>query len=137
MIIGTGLQVGLGAMYIILPGVVPAFFAGGTSGIFGNATGGWKGAILGPFIMGIVLAFGTGWLIPFTGDLYKTGATFGDPFYATVGLAFAKWGELVGKGGVVGIIALVVAVALVLYVFISGRNYKEIEGEEIEGEAKQ
>jgi len=109
--------------------VVPAFFAGGTSGIFGNATGGWKGAIFGPFIMGVVMAIGTGWLIPLTGDLYKTGATFGDPFYATVGLAFAKWGDFVGKGGVLGIIAIAVAVALVVLVFALSRKYKEIEEE--------
>jgi PTS system ascorbate-specific IIC component len=127
MIIGTGLQVGLGALYVILPGVVPAFFAGGTSGIFGNATGGWKGAIVGPFIMGIVMAIGTGWLIPMTGELYNKGATFGDPFYATVGLAFAKWGDIVGKGGVLGIIAIIVAVALVVLVFVLGRKYKGLD----------
>jgi PTS system ascorbate-specific IIC component len=129
MIVGTGLQLGLSTLYVILPGVVPAFFAGGTSGIFGNATGGWKGAIFGPFIMGVVMAIGTGWLIPLTGDLYKTGATFGDPFYATVGLAFAKWGDFVGKGGVLGIIAIAVAVVLVILVFAMSRKYKEIEEE--------
>ena len=90
MIIGMFIQFGTGAAYIILPGIVPAFFAGGTAGIFGNSTGGWKGAIVGPFIIGVILAIGTGLLIPSTGALADTGSTFGDPFYATVGLIFAK-----------------------------------------------
>lgn len=132
MIVGTGLQWGLGALYIILPGVVPAFFAGGTSGIYGNASGGWKGAVVGPFIMGVVMAIGTGWLIPLTGDLYETGATFGDPFYATVGLVFAKWSDFVGQGGILGILSLVVAAALVVLVFALGRKYKGIEEEKSE-----
>ncbi|TCS79960.1 PTS ascorbate transporter subunit IIC [Pectinatus cerevisiiphilus] len=90
MIIGMFIQFGINSVYIILPGIVPAFFAGGTAGIFGNSTGGWKGAIVGPFIVGIVLTIGTGYLIPSTGALANTGSTFGDPFYATIGLAFAK-----------------------------------------------
>lgn len=90
MIIGMFVQFGMNSIYIILPGIVPAFFAGGTAGIFGNSTGGWKGAVIGPFIVGIVLAIGTGYLIPSTGALATTGSTFGDPFYATVGLIFAK-----------------------------------------------
>mgnify|MGYP007112085303 CR=1 FL=1 len=52
-----------------------------------------------------------------------------DSFYATVGLAFAKWGDFVGKGGVLGIIAIAVAVALVVLVFALSRKYKEIEEE--------
>ena len=33
--------------YTVFPAIVPAFFEGGTAGIFGNATGGKRGAILG------------------------------------------------------------------------------------------
>lgn len=127
MVIGTALQVVFKSPYIILPGIVPAFFAGGTSGIFGNAKGGWKGAVVGPFIMGLVMQIGTGLLIPFTGELFDKGATFGDPFYATVGLAFAKAGDLVGKGGVIGYITLAAVVLLTVLVFILGKNYKHLD----------
>ncbi|MBP2072431.1 PTS ascorbate transporter subunit IIC [Thermoanaerobacterium butyriciformans] len=121
MIIGMFVQLGLGAFYIILPGIVPAFFAGGTAGIFGNSTGGWKGAIVGPFIMGIVLAVGTGYLIPNTGALASTGSTFGDPFYATVGLGFAKWVKEMTVSPIVGTIILLLVVA-VLYALGRSRN---------------
>jgi len=105
---------GTGAFFIILPGIVPAFFAGGTAGIFGNSTGGWKGAIVGPFIIGIVLAVGTGFLIPSTGALASTGSTFGDPFYATVGLGFAKWVKEMTVSPLVGGL-VVVAIVIVIY----------------------
>lgn len=120
MIIGMFAQLGMNAAYIILPGVVPAFFAGGTAGIFGNSTGGWKGAVIGPFIIGIVLAIGTGWLIPSTGALSQTGSTFGDPFYATAGLAFAKWVKLVGNSPLIGFITLLVVVFVIR--FLSQRS---------------
>lgn len=112
MIVGMFAQLGIHAVYIILPGIVPAFFAGGTAGIFGNSTGGWKGAIVGPFIMGIILAIGTGWLIPSTGALAKTGSTFGDPAYATIGLVFAKICKLFTSNP---ILAGLIVVAIVLW----------------------
>lgn len=43
---------------IIIPPLVMLFFPGGASGVFGNSTGGVKGAILGGSICGILLAFG-------------------------------------------------------------------------------
>jgi len=127
MVIGTALLLVFKSPYVILPGIVPAFFAGGTSGIFGNAKGGWKGAMFGPFIMGLVMQLGTALLIPFTGALFDKGATFGDPFYATVGLAFAKAGDLVGKGGVLGYIVLAALVLLTVLVFVLGKNYKQLD----------
>ena len=56
--------------------------------------------------MGMVLAVGTGYLIPSTSTLVSTGSTFGDPFYATIGLAFAKWANLVTISPLRGIIVL-------------------------------
>ena len=38
--------------------MITVFFPGAAAGVFGNSTGGWKGAILGGFIMGVLLAFG-------------------------------------------------------------------------------
>lgn len=39
-------------MIVIIPGVVPHFFVGAAAGVFGNATGGRRGAILGAFAHG-------------------------------------------------------------------------------------
>jgi len=72
---------------IILPGLLPCFFAGGSAGVVGNNIGGIKGAIVGPIIIGLILTIGTGYLAFFTDpELLATGATFGDPSYASIGL---------------------------------------------------
>ncbi|UVD81823.1 PTS transporter subunit IIC [Mycoplasma iguanae] len=45
------------AAAVILPGLVPHFFLGATSGVFGNVKGGIWGAIIGSFVMGIFITF--------------------------------------------------------------------------------
>jgi PTS system ascorbate-specific IIC component len=87
-LIGLSLQLFLlKTSNIIIPGLLPCFFSGGAAGVVGNNVGGFKGAIIGPLITGILLTLGTGFLVNFTdADLLATGATFGDPSYATTGL---------------------------------------------------
>ena len=55
-VIGMLILGAVGAV-LIIPGLVPHFFCGATAGIYGNATGGKKGAIIGAFINGLLLAF--------------------------------------------------------------------------------
>lgn len=43
---------------VIIPPLIMLFFPGGASAVFGNSTGGIKGAILGGVICGLMLAFG-------------------------------------------------------------------------------
>jgi PTS system ascorbate-specific IIC component len=43
---------------VVIPNMITVFFPGAAAGVYGNSTGGWKGAILGGAIMGIMLAFG-------------------------------------------------------------------------------
>ncbi|MDQ0513958.1 PTS system ascorbate-specific IIC component [Mycoplasmoides fastidiosum] len=60
-IVGLGITIGLsqGAFIpaVILPGLVPHFFLGATNGIYGNAKGGYLGAILAAFTVGILITF--------------------------------------------------------------------------------
>ncbi|HUV16557.1 MAG TPA: PTS ascorbate transporter subunit IIC [Pelolinea sp.] len=43
---------------VVIPNMITVFFPGAAAGVYGNSTGGWKGAILGGLIMGLLLAFG-------------------------------------------------------------------------------
>lgn len=43
---------------VIIPPMIMLFFPGGAGGVYGNSTGGWKGALLGGAICGTLLAFG-------------------------------------------------------------------------------
>ncbi|MFC7393369.1 PTS ascorbate transporter subunit IIC [Scopulibacillus cellulosilyticus] len=102
---------------IVLPGVVPHFFCGATAGVFGNATGGRRGAILGSFIQGIVISFMPLALMPVLGNLGFANSTFSDTDYGVVGLFLGGLGT---TGGIVMIttgIFAVLAIMLLLTVF--------------------
>lgn len=70
---------------LIIPGVVPHFFVGATAGVFGNATGGRRGCIIGSFINGLLLAFLPIVLLPILGDLGFQNTTFSDADFVAVG----------------------------------------------------
>lgn len=45
------------APVVFIPAANVCFFLGGTAGVFGNSTGGWRGALAGSFVMGFLLSF--------------------------------------------------------------------------------
>lgn len=71
---------------MIVPGVVVHFFAGGASGVYGNATGGLRGAVLGSFVQGIFISFIPMLLLPILGALGFEATTFSDFDLGVVGL---------------------------------------------------
>lgn len=71
---------------IILPGVVPHFFCGATAGVFGNATGGIRGAVFGAFAQGLLITFLPVLLMPVLGDLGFANTTFSDADFGVVGI---------------------------------------------------
>lgn len=71
---------------IILPGVVPHFFCGATAGVFGNATGGKRGAFIGGFAHGLLITFLPVLLMPVLGDLGFANTTFSDADFGVVGI---------------------------------------------------
>ena len=105
----------LGALggVLIIPGMVPHFFCGATAGIFGNATGGRKGAILGSFVNGLFLAFLPATLLSVLGKLGFANTTFGDFDFGLIGILLGRTGESAGAIGIY-IIAAVLAIVLVL-----------------------
>jgi len=52
---------------LVFPALIPTFFTGAVTAIFGNSTGGRRGAIAGSFINGLILIFGQAFLIPYIG----------------------------------------------------------------------
>lgn len=85
-IIGKGT---LGA--VILPSMIIHFFIGGPSGIFGNATGGWKGALLGGFLSGVIAALLNGFAYTASSAVNVTwqGISFGDSDMGFIGAVLA------------------------------------------------
>ena len=97
---------------LIIPGLVPHFFCGATAGIYGNATGGRRGAMVGSFINGLFLAFLPAFLLPVLGQLGFNNTTFGDFDFGVLGILLGKVGNAMGNVGVYIIIA-VLAVVLI------------------------
>lgn len=71
---------------VVIPVAVPYFFIGATAGVFGNATGGWKGAVAGSFVVGILIAVGPALIYPIMADIGLTGTSFPETDFNIVGL---------------------------------------------------
>ncbi|QAT60379.1 PTS ascorbate transporter subunit IIC [Acidilutibacter cellobiosedens] len=84
-IVGMLILIGLKTT-IILPGVVPHFFCGATAGVFGNATGGKRGAFWGSFAHGLLITFLPVLLMPVLGNLGFANTTFSDADFGVVGI---------------------------------------------------
>ncbi len=52
---------------VVFPALIPTFFTGAVTAIFGNAHGGRRGAIIGSFVNGLILIFGQALLLPMIG----------------------------------------------------------------------
>lgn len=110
-IIGTWAGAAFG-LALILPGMVPHFFTGGTAGVFGNATGGRIGAILGGFVNGLLITFLPAFLMQVLGVLGFANTTFGDA-------DFGWFGIVTGQSIRVGSPMLYVLLAVIVVVLIA------------------
>lgn len=105
----------LGALggVLIIPGMVPHFFTGATAGIYGNATGGRRGAVVGAFVNGLAISFIPALLLPVLGDLGFSNTTFGDTDFGLIGILLGQLGNLLGNIGIYGLLVLVLLVLVI------------------------
>ena len=100
---------------LILPGVVPHFFCGATAGVFGNAMGGRRGAMLGGFVNGLLVTFLPVLLLPVLGSIgFGNTTTFSDVDFCGVGIIIGYMAEWFNKDIIMGIIVAIFAL-LVIY----------------------
>jgi PTS system ascorbate-specific IIC component len=112
---------GLGlALALILPGMVPHFFTGGTAGVFGNATGGRVGAIIGGFVNGVFITFGAAFLLPVMGELGFASTTFGDADFQWYGIVVGNIARI-GEPMLYVILAVVIVALLALAIWVQRR----------------
>ena len=117
---------------LILPGMVPHFFTGGGAGVFGNATGGRRGAVLGAFVNGLIITFLPALLLGYLGQLGLANTTFGDADFAWVGILLGSVAGL-GAAAAWALAVLFVILAFVLgYIFPALRPGYEAEEEDPE-----
>ncbi len=79
---------------VVLPSMIIHFFVGGTAGVFGNATGGWKGAVLGGFLNGLIFTLLVGTAFVALSKLGFGSSAFGDTDFGVIGNILAFLGAL-------------------------------------------
>lgn len=116
----------LGQMHLvlILPGVVPHFFTGATAGVFGNATGGRRGAMVGAFANGVLITFLPVLLLPVLGALGFANATFSDADFGVIGILLGNLARFMSKEGIMALIVGIFAV-LVAYNYLGKKPAAE------------
>ena len=95
---------------LILPGLVPHFFTGGAAGVYGNATGGRRGAVAGAFANGLLITFLPAFLLEVLGAFGSENTTFGDADFGWFGILIGWASRPGGLLGIVGIAAVGLAV---------------------------
>lgn len=80
---------------IMIPSASIAFFSGGTAGVFGNSTGGWKGCIAGSFVLGLCVVILPMMLYPAFAQLGIAGASFPNVDYNIIGTILYKVTQLI------------------------------------------
>lgn len=114
------LWAGLGAAFaipLILPGMIPHFFTGGTAGVFGNATGGRRGAVGGGFVNGLLITLLAAFLVPVMSAIGFQNTTFGDTDFQWFGLLVGGIAQFEGVVAAAGIVVLCVALIVLASLF--------------------
>ena len=79
------IEIAVDSPVVFIPAANVMFFLGGTAGVFGNSTGGWRGAILGAFVVGILVVTTPLALYPTLNALGVGTAAFGAIDYNVTG----------------------------------------------------
>lgn len=116
--------------FVLVPPMIMLFFGGGAGGVFGNAVAGWRGAVFGGVLNGVVLAVGQwiGWGV--WGDTAPQLATLADSDWFVVGWALVGIGSLLaplGSTAALWIIAAVVVLVTALVLVLVGRRTPRVD----------
>ncbi|WP_010580264.1 PTS ascorbate transporter subunit IIC [Liquorilactobacillus vini] len=107
---------------VIIPGVVGHFFCGAAAGIYGNSTGGRRGAILGSAVNGLLISWLPIFILPVLGNLKLAASTFADTDYLIPGILLGNLGSMGTIALVAGILIFFVAVILLGTVFSKNKK---------------
>ena len=110
--------------FVLVPPMIMLFFGGGAGGVFGNAVAGWRGAVFGGLLNGVILAFGQWLSWGLYGDTAPELATLADPDWFAVGWLLMGVSSLLAPLGAwsAWLVAGAVLVVTVLVLIMLGRR---------------
>jgi len=116
--------------FVLVPPMIMLFFGGGAGGVFGNAVAGWRGALFGGVLNGVILAFGQwiGWGV--WGTTAPELATLADSDWFVVGWSLRGLGGLLsplGEAGLWVIAAAIVAATAAVLVILGRRMPRDLD----------
>lgn len=84
-LVGMVILSAVGYPVVVFPILIQTFFCGASAAIFGNSTGGVRGAVIGAWLAGVVLIFGQAFLLPCIGTFAPVIRVLGDADYCFYG----------------------------------------------------
>ena len=110
--------------FVLVPPMIMLFFGGGAGGVFGNAVAGWRGALFGGVLNGVILAFGQWISWGLYSDTAPELATLADPDWYAVGWLLMGIGSLLAPLGTAGpwVVAGVALVLTIVILVLLGRR---------------
>ncbi|MGG4169393.1 PTS ascorbate transporter subunit IIC [Rossellomorea vietnamensis] len=115
---------------VIVPGLVPHFFTGAAAGVFGNATGGRRGAVIGSMANGVMISFLPALLLPVLSSLGFQGTTFGDADFGLVGIVLGNLVKLI-ESNMMLFVSIIVTLAVLFFISFKSKGTGEKEETEV------
>ena len=94
--IGMGVLAFFDYPIAVFPALIPTFFTGAITAIFGNSTGGRRGAFIGSFANGLILIIGQAFLLPMVGAYEPIMRILSETDYAFYGPILGMILKLIG-----------------------------------------
>lgn len=113
--------------FTLVPPMIMLFFGGGAGGVFGNAVAGWRGALIGGVLNGIILAFGQALTWGMLDSTAPELATLADPDWYVIAWLMIGLGQFAPG---VWVLPAVVAVVTVGVLFWLSRRQRARERRE-------
>ena len=126
VLFGINAAIATAALPLILPGVVPHFFCGATSGVFANAEGGLKGCIIGSFCHGLLITFLPVITMPVLGAMKFASTTFSDADFCGVGIILGNVARFISGYGLLAVCVIFFAIPII-YNFVAPKKNKAQE----------
>ena len=115
---------------VIIPSVAAHFFLGASSGVFGNSTGGRRGAVTGAFTNGVLITTLPAALLPMLGEYSQLSAVYSDADYSFYGIILGTMNRFFTPM-VISLIIIGIAVGLIIISQLESRKENALKEDNV------